>query len=75
MKIGDKVKVVTIRCRLPTDEMHTRSLFELCVGRVFPIVGFQGDLLELEVGDLRNKEPYMDSIWIEPERVEVVAAD
>ena len=58
---------------LPQDDrLNTQSLFELCVGRVFPIVGFNGALLELEVGEVLEKNPYMDSIWIEPEFVEVV---
>ena len=74
-KIGDRVRVITIPSRLPQDELQTKSLFELCVGRVFPIVGFQGDLLELEVGEVLGKEPCMDSIWIEPEHVELIAAD
>jgi hypothetical protein len=75
VKIGDEVRVVTIPSRLPEDEMNTRSLFELCVGRVFPIVGFQGDLVELEVGEVLGKEPYMDSVWIEPEHIEVIGPE
>jgi hypothetical protein len=49
MKIGDKVRIVTIPPDLPEGEIHTRSLFEMCIGKIFPIVGFQGHLLELEV--------------------------
>jgi hypothetical protein len=59
---------------LPGDErLKTRFLFELCIGRVFPIVGFN-DLgwLELEVGEVWGKDRYMDSIWIEPEFVELI---
>jgi hypothetical protein len=72
MKIGDKVRVIHIPPILPEGKMNTRQLFDLCVGRVFPIVGFNGDLLELEVGEVLGKSPYMDSIWIEPEFVEIV---
>jgi hypothetical protein len=75
VKIGDKVRVVTIPSRLPDGEMNTRSLFELCVGRAFPIVGFQGNLVELEVGEVLGKEPCMDSIWIEPEHIEVIDSE
>ena len=58
---------------LPQDNrLNTQSLFELSVGRVFPIVGFNGALLELEVGEVLGKNGYMDSIWIEPEFVEIV---
>jgi hypothetical protein len=72
MKIGDKVRLLTVPPALPQDELKTQSLFELCVGRVFSIVGFQGDMLELEVGEVLGQEPCMNSIWIEPEFVEVV---
>ena len=72
MKIGDKVRLLTVPPGLPQDELKTQSLFELCMGRVFPIVGFQGDMLELEVGEVLGQEPCMNSIWIEPEFVEVV---
>ena len=73
MKIGDRVRVLTVPADLQDGELNTRSLFKLCVGRTFSIVGFQGNLLELEVGEVLSKEPCMDSIWIEPEHVEIVA--
>jgi hypothetical protein len=52
--------------------MNTRSMFELCVGGTFPIVGFNGDLMELEVGEVLGKDPCMGSIWIEPQFVVLV---
>jgi hypothetical protein len=72
MKVGDKVRIVTIPPDLPQGEIGTRSLFEMCIGRIFPIVGFQGHLLELEVGEIKGELPAMESIWIEPEHVELV---
>jgi hypothetical protein len=72
MKIGDKVRILTIPADLPEGEIRTNSLFEMCKGRVFPIVGFQGNLIELEVGKVLGREPFMESIWIEPEHVELV---
>jgi hypothetical protein len=73
LKVGDKVRVIQVPSFLPRDDrLNTRSLFELCVGRVFAIVGFNGDLMELEVGGVLGKIPCMDSIWIEPEFVEIV---
>jgi hypothetical protein len=73
LKIGDKVRVVRVPPVLPPgNELNTRSLFEACVGRVFPVFAFNGDLLELEVGEVLGKSPCMDSIWIEPEFVEIV---
>jgi len=74
MKIGDKVRILAIPADLPESEIHTRSLFEVCKGRAFPIVGFQGNLIELEVGEVLGREQFMESIWIEPEHVEVIAA-
>lgn len=75
MKIGDNVRIESLPAELPKGELKTRSLFALCVGRVFPIVGFQGSLVELEVGEVVGEESYMHSIWIEPEHVEVVAIE
>lgn len=72
MKIGDRVRVLTAPPGLPEGELNTRSVFKLCVGHTFSIVGLQGNLLELEAGEILGKEPCMDSIWIEPEHVEIV---
>jgi hypothetical protein len=72
LKIGDSVQVVGIPAGL-RDE--TKSLFELCIGRVFPIVGMVpvaetgGELLELHVGEIKGEAPYIHSIWIENEFV------
>lgn len=71
MQIGDKVEVIGIPSALPEGQLHTRHLFEMCVGRVFPIVGFQGDLLELEVGEIVGEAPYIHSIWIEREHLKL----
>jgi len=72
MKIGDKVRVLKAPPVLREGELKTSTVFELCVGRIFPIVGFQNDLLELEVGEVVGEPPHMHSIWIEPEFVEFV---
>lgn len=72
MKIGDSILVVGVPDGL---EAETKSLFELCVGRTFPIFGIVpvpeigSELLELHVGELAGKPPYMHSIWIEKELV------
>jgi hypothetical protein len=65
--------VIQVPPVLPNDDrLNTESLFALCVGRVFPIVGFNdAGWLELEVGEVLGKLPCMDSIWIEPEFVEL----
>jgi hypothetical protein len=72
MNIGDKIRVIGVPPVLPEGGMNTRSLFEACVGRIFPIVGFNEHLLELEVGEIRGQLPCMHSIWIEREFVEQV---
>jgi hypothetical protein len=68
MKIGDRVEVVAVPGSLPSG-MGTQALFEACVGRVFPVVGIENGLLELEVGEVVDEESFMHSIWIEPECV------
>jgi hypothetical protein len=57
---------------LPQGEIKTRSLFEACVGRIFPIFGFDGESIELEVGEVCGELPCMQTIWIEPRFVEIV---
>jgi len=68
MKIGDRVEVVAVPESLPSGR-GTQALFEACVGRVFPVVGIENGLLELEVGEAVGEESFMHSIWIEPECV------
>ncbi len=72
MKIGDKVRIITIPTDLPEGEIRTKPLFEMCVGKVFPIVGFRGHLLDLEIGEADGSASYMESIWIEPEHVRII---
>jgi len=72
MKIGDSIRVVGTPHGL---EGETKALFELCVERVFPIIGIVpvpeigSELLELHVGEVVGKPSYMHSIWIEKEFV------
>jgi hypothetical protein len=74
MKIGDRVEVVAVPGSLPSG-MGTQALFEACVGRVFPIVGIENGLLQLEVGEVVDEESFMHSIWIEPECVVFASLD
>jgi hypothetical protein len=54
--------------------MKTKVLFELCLGRVFPIAGFNDDgMLERRVAELLGEFAFKHSIWIELELAEVVA--
>ena len=73
MKAGDKVRITGLPPGLQDNEMRTKEILELCLGRVFPIVDFDDyGLLELHVGEVVGEPDYMHSIWIEPEFVEVV---
>lgn len=61
--------------RLPSgegDDLGTRRIFELCVGRTFPILGFANGLIELEVGEVVGEPAHMHAIWVEPDCVVVV---
>ena len=78
MKIGGKVRVIGIPPDLPDDEQQTKKIFELCLGRVFPIEslehveGLPHELIQLLVGEVVGEPDFMHSIWIEPEFVEAV---
>ena len=71
LKPGDLVCVVTLPVKLPNDA-ETKVAFERSVGRTFPIVSItvQGHV-ELEVGEVMGVAPYLHSIWIEPEHLEL----
>jgi hypothetical protein len=51
MKIGDRVRVIGVPDVLPRDQdgLKTTSLFQICVGRVFPIAGFNETNIWIEV--------------------------
>jgi len=75
MKKGDLVRIVSAPPALGDEaDLPTKQMFDLCLGRIFPIAGFQGHLLELEVGHVLGEPAYMHSIWIEPEFVELVGS-
>jgi hypothetical protein len=76
MKIGDTVRLIRIPSHLKDDEeLKTRSLFEKCLGKVFPIAelrsvnGLSPQLVQLDVGHVLGKPEYMESIWVEPENL------
>ena len=55
MKARDRVRVMRLPERLPAadgDDLNTRRIFELCLGREFPIVSVLNGLIELEVGEV-----------------------
>ncbi len=79
MKVGDSVRLVGIPPGLDDDDrMKSRTLFEKCVGMTFRVAGFHSaegvpfELVELEVGHVLGQEPFMHSIWVEHEYLELV---
>ncbi len=79
MKVGAKIRIIKLPEGLVDDDkFQTKSLFELCLDRVFPIRGIVpvvetgGKLLELQVGEVLGKSAFVHSIWIESELVELV---
>jgi hypothetical protein len=67
LKIGEKVRVARVPDAVAkANDLSTRRIFELCVGRVFPVVGVANGLLELHVGEVAGEPAFMHSIWIEP---------
>ena len=71
MKEGDLIRIIRVPDGLKdSEEFKTLSTLNLCLGRVFPIVGFnQYGMIQIDVGELLGKPSYMESIWIEPECV------
>jgi hypothetical protein len=59
------------------DKLRTRSLFEKCLGKSFRIVeletveGLSYKLVKLNVGHMLGKSDYLESIWVEPEYLEI----
>ena len=74
MKIGDKVKVAKVPSDLPAGDMQLQTLFLGSLGKTFPIVGFDGDLVELHIGEVFGKAANFHRIWLEPSHVKMVEA-
>jgi hypothetical protein len=81
MKVGDRVKVIGIPPDVHDSKddkgLATRSLFEKCLGKVFQIQALESvegltfPLVKLDVGHVLGKQSWEDTIWIEPEFVEL----
>ena len=72
VEIGDRVRLIEIPYALKEAEAEIRAIFKRCIGRVFPVAGFQKGLIELEVGKVVGRFPACHSIWVEPEFLERV---
>ena len=78
MKAGDTAKLIGIPPNVRNDEeFETRSLFEKCVGKSFVIdavESFNGvpfPLARIDVGQVIGKQPWVHSIWVEMEYLEL----
>jgi hypothetical protein len=78
VKVGDKVKIIEIPAGLKNDkDLQTRSLFERCLGESFVITelvsadGLSHQLVQLDVGHVVGRSPYLETIWVEPEFLEI----
>jgi len=74
MKIGDKVRVERMPDGLPPDNKQLHTLFRGCLGKTFPIVKFDGDLIELHVGEVFGKPADYHQIWLEQGQVKLIEA-
>lgn len=77
IKTGDKVRVLKVPPSMEKEmPAETRRLFRRCVGKVLRVDGFgRCGFLELNVlDDGSQATPCANTIWIEPECVELVKA-
>lgn len=78
MKAGDAVTLIAIPAGVKDDrELQTRTLFEKCLGKTFPIValetvdGLPYPLVRLDVGHILGEPTYNQTIWVEPEYLQL----
>ncbi len=78
MKPGDTAKLIGIPPNMSDDEeLHTRTLFEKCLGQSFVIAAVESfagvpfPLARIDVGHVVGKELWEDTIWVEPEYLEL----
>jgi len=79
VKAGDRVRLIGVPENLLDDEeLKTKTLFQQCLGNVFRVEalehpeGAPTPFVRLHVGHVRGKEPYMETIWVEPQYLEIV---
>lgn len=64
MNVGEKVTVVKIPDDLPEDNKSLIRLFNGCLGKTFDIAAFDGDLIELHVGEVFGDAKDKHKIWL-----------
>ncbi len=77
---GDRVEVIRVPPGIhDKDDLNTKSVFEKYVGHIFDVIevenveGLGTILVRLDVGDILGKQSWEDTIWIEPDFVELVS--
>jgi hypothetical protein len=78
VKAGDAVRLIAVPANLKDDRvLQTRTLFEKCLGKTFPIAALEAvnglpyPLVRLDVGQIVGEEAYMQTIWVEPEYLQL----
>ncbi len=74
MNVGDRVRVIKIPADLPKDNVQLQTLFRGCLNKTFAIAGFDGDLIELHVGEAFGKPAEHHQIWLDAAHVKAVEA-
>ncbi len=81
MQPGDRVRLIGIPPGLrDEDDLQTQSLFEQCLGHIFTVIaldhveGLPYPLVELHVGHIDGGEDFAQSIWVEPEYLQIELA-
>jgi hypothetical protein len=78
VRIGDKVRLTGVPSDIRGGEkLQIRTLFEKCLGQTFTVAGLdfvEGlpyQLIRLDVGHVVGKASYLETIWVEPEYVQL----
>jgi len=74
VRVGDKVKLIGIPPAVrDTEQLQSRKLFEKCMGQTFTIAGLDTveglpyQLVRLDVGHMLGEASYVETIWVEPQ--------
>jgi hypothetical protein len=74
LEVGDRIRVLGFHSSIvDTKEIKTRTILGPCVGRVFSITDVQKDWAAMEVGKFVGRPAWQETIYIQPERMELVS--
>ena len=60
------------------EDLKTRTLFEKCLGQIFSVAelktveGLPEQLVQLDVGHVLGRSSYLETIWVEPEYLQLM---